>query len=364
MINQKELKNLLCKKLFGTLTQAESDQLEEWRKLSPDNEELYTKMDDSQFIRRAIMERKEQEALASFNKMKQHMKHRSRMPLRRIIYSTVAACAAAIAITFYFTVSHHTDDYIMKAGSRKAMLYSPNGKRSDISHEDSYILKTQPIDTLPSSNSFYTMIVPKGGEYTLTLEDETAIHINSNSSLAIPANFSEENRTVSITGEAYFDVHKDTAHPFIVKTGKAQIKVLGTSFNVKNHKDEKYMVVTLEKGSIEICSPIRNETLTPGEQATVFENGNIEKTKLETFMYCAWHKERIVYENKPLSEILDDLGIWYDFETVYEDEELRNLRFSMDIERSANFNDIAELLERLNKIKVKVKKNKCEVTRL
>ncbi|MCM1313058.1 MAG: FecR domain-containing protein [Bacteroides sp.] len=363
MINQKELKELLCKKLFGNLTQAENEQLDEWRRLSSGNEELYAKMSNPQFISRAIRERKEKEALASFNKMRPHMKRHNIIPFRHIIYGTVAACAAAIAV--FFTVDYYTEDnYVMKAGSRKATLYSPDGKHSDISHEYSYTLRTQPTDTLSSTDSFYTMTVPKGGEYTLTLEDETAIHINSNSSLAIPANFSEENRTVSITGEAYFDVHKDTEHPFIVETGKAQIKVLGTSFNVKNHKDEKYMVVTLEKGSIEISSPIQNETLVPGEQATVFENGDIEKTKLETFTYCAWHKERIIYENKPLYEILNDLGIWYDFETVYEDEELRNLRFSMDIERSADFNDIAELLERLNKIKVKVKKKKCEIMRL
>lgn len=364
MINQKELKGLLCKKLFGTLTQAENDVLNEWRTLSSGNEELYAKMSSPEFIGRAITEQKKEDALASFNKMKPRMKRRHHLSVRHLYY-TVATCAAVTAVVF-FTVSRQTDNYVMKAGSRKAILCTPDGKNTDISDKDTYTLKTLPSadSTSSTTDSFYTMIVPKGGEYTLTLEDQTAIHVNANSSLAIPANFSEENRTVSITGEAYFDVYKDPEHPFIVETEKATIKVLGTSFNVKNHKDEKYMVVTLEEGNIEISSPIRNETLMPGEQATVFENGNIEKTKLETLTDCAWHKERIIYENKPLCEILDDLGMWYDFETEYEDEGLRNLRFSMDIERSANFNDIAELLERLNKIKIKVKKNKCEVMRL
>ena len=102
----------------------------------------------------------------------------------------------------------------------------------------------------------------------------------------------------------------------------------------------------------------------PGEQAMVHHDGHISKRPVDTYLYCAWNQQRIAYDNEPLFNILNDLGRWYNFEAAYSSDRLRNLRFSMDIEKTADFNEVAGLLERLDKIRIIVKRNKVIVREL
>ncbi|MBO9571593.1 MAG: FecR domain-containing protein, partial [Chitinophagaceae bacterium] len=124
------------------------------------------------------------------------------------------------------------------------------------------------------AGGFNTMTTPKGGQYQLTLSDGTKVWLNAASSITYPITFTEKNRTVSITGEAYFEVAKNKTKPFIVKTTTDEITVLGTSFNVNAYADEKAMKTSLIEGSIKIGGTI----LQPG---SAYVNGKIIKTDIQ-----------------------------------------------------------------------------------
>ena len=85
----------------------------------------------------------------------------------------------------------------------------------------------------PKVEEYNTLVVPRGGEYMLELSDGTKVWLNSDSELRFPVTFVGDRRNVEIEGEAYFEVAKDEAKPFHVLANGADIKVLGTSFNVR-----------------------------------------------------------------------------------------------------------------------------------
>ena len=100
------------------------------------------------------------------------------------------------------------------------------------------------------TEEYHTVIVPRGGEYNLTLADGTNVWLNSDSKLKFPLHFVGNQRAVYLEGEAFFEVTSDSLKPFVVKTAEANVKVLGTSFNVMNYTDEAKVEVALLKGKV------------------------------------------------------------------------------------------------------------------
>ncbi|WP_431198411.1 FecR family protein [Mucilaginibacter sp. P25] len=94
-----------------------------------------------------------------------------------------------------------------------------------------------------------TLLIPSKLNYRIVLSDGTQVWLNSVSSLRFPFSFLGKTREVYLTGEAFFKVAKNAAHPFIVHTGQTDVKVLGTEFNVNTyHADE--IVTSLVEGSV------------------------------------------------------------------------------------------------------------------
>src|SRR5690606_2671000 len=104
--------------------------------------------------------------------------------------------------------------------------------------------------------TYNVMTTPKGRQFGLELADGTKVWMNSASSIKYPTSFTEEVRRVKITGEAYFEVARNTSQPFIVDVdGKSSIEVLGTQFNVNSYADEGIIKTTLLEGSVRISVP-------------------------------------------------------------------------------------------------------------
>src|SRR5690606_4885023 len=95
-----------------------------------------------------------------------------------------------------------------------------------------------------------TLIVPKGGQYKVILPDGTAVWMNSDSKLVYPVRFDGKMRKVTLWGEAYFDVAKNAAQPFVVKADDVEIKVFGTQFNIRTYDDDGGTSATLIEGRI------------------------------------------------------------------------------------------------------------------
>jgi ferric-dicitrate binding protein FerR (iron transport regulator) len=191
-----------------------------------------------------------------------------------------------------------------------------------------------------------TMHVPKGGQYQLTLPDGTKVWLNAASSITYPTAFSGSQRSVTISGEAYFEVAKKVNSPFHVKVGdREEVQVLGTSFNVNAYEDESDIRTTLLDGKIRIEQQQRSVVLAPGQQARlraglpatasgpaikVIGHADIDKV-------MAWKNGYFNFEDMQFGEAMRQLARWYDIDVVYENgipdiplggETSRNLKLS------------------------------------
>lgn len=168
---------------------------------------------------------------------------------------------------------------------------------------------------LEEEKNTYTIIeVPKGQRVSLTLEDGTAVWLSPQSVLRIPGKFGKEQRQVELNGEGYFSVVKDVQRPFIVQTGKHQVKVLGTRFNVFAYSKSSRFETDLLEGSVEVFNreyPEDTILLQPGER-TYAENDRLIKA-VSLFENEEYLKNGIFsFQNKPFGEILEYLALWYD----------------------------------------------------
>ena len=133
----------------------------------------------------------------------------------------------------------------------------------------SVLLSWYYINDYTDSCKLVEYIVPMGERGELTLPDGTKVQINSESSIIYPKSFRGDTRTVYLSGEANFDVHKDKKHPFIVKTSLLSVRALGTKFNIQAYSEDRKTITTLENGKVQINNLLAPDScfiLTPGEQ--------------------------------------------------------------------------------------------------
>lgn len=176
----------------------------------------------------------------------------------------------------------------------------------------------------PNDKAFYnTISTPRGGEYQVTLSDGTKVWLDAASSIRFPIVFTGNERKVSITGEAYFEVAKNEKMPFKVKAGLSEIEVLGTHFNVNAYEDEAFVRTTLLEGKVKISAPtLKSGTspkfLLPGHQADLHKDGNIKViTNADTEAAVAWMKGYFQFKSADMHSILRQVSRWYDADIVY-----------------------------------------------
>ena len=200
----------------------------------------------------------------------------------------------------------------------------------------------------------HTLRIPKAGEYKLVLSDGTMVWLNSESELRYPTQFADGIRQVELKGEAYFEVSKDKTKPFVVLAGGVSTHVYGTEFNIRSYGEEE-VNVTLVKGSISV----KNESLKqeymlkPGENACLTGN-NFRIEKVNVRKYTAWKEGYFYYENECLDHILKDLKRWYDFDVIYINNKLGDLRFEFWSARHESIETVVRTLTRTNRIDVKM----------
>ncbi|CAD0007194.1 FecR family protein [Flavobacterium salmonis] len=173
----------------------------------------------------------------------------------------------------------------------------------------------------------------KAGEHAkVILSDGTQIWLNAGSLLKYPKEFKGDTREVYLTGEAFFDVHKDKKHPFIIHTDKMDTKVLGTSFNVQAYPDQTTQEVSVLTGRVNVKSTVTEENVyvTPGQKVVFKSHDN----KLQAFKdvpvnsISLWRKNIIVFEETPLTEVIATINRNYNVEVEIKNKNLNNLKIS------------------------------------
>lgn len=192
------------------------------------------------------------------------------------------------------------------------------------------------------------LLVGRGHEYMLILNDGTRVWMNSKSELSYPVAFGENVRRVRLSGEAYFEVTKDSVRPFIVEVDRGfEVKVLGTHFNIKAYDTDDSYETTLVEGKVQVSQGHKTKiTLEPSEQMVIGKDGRHEVRVVNTSYYTAWHEGWFYFNDESLEQVLTMIGRWYDVDFVFVKENLKEITVTGKLKRFENLSVILKMLER------------------
>ena len=262
---------------------------------------------------------------------------------------------------------------VMQPGTSKAILMMADGKEVVLEQgQNLNILLNERVRVATSNRGivyeehgkgvvteeYNKLTTPIGGEYSLVLSDGTKVFLNADSELKYPVEFSDGKRIVDLKGEAYFEVHKDSLRPFIVRMNGAEVTVLGTSFNVNTYGDDGQIYTTLVNGAVRVSS-VKNgqaEVLKPGMQSVMdVQSGQLTVREVDVEPYVAWREGRFVFRAMTLDLIMRQLQRWYDFEVFYQNPELKDYEFRGVIKRDMDLDKVLSVIKVTTNVDFEVK---------
>ncbi len=262
---------------------------------------------------------------------------------------------------------------VMQPGTSKAILMMADGKEVVLEQgQNLNILLNERVRVATNSRGivyeehgkgvvteeYNKLTTPIGGEYSLVLSDGTKVFLNADSELKYPVEFSDGKRIVDLKGEAYFEVHKDSLRPFVVRMNGSEVTVLGTSFNVNTYGDDGQIYTTLVNGSVRVSS-VKNgqaEVLKPGMQSVMdVQSGQLTVREVDVEPYVAWREGRFVFRTMTLDLIMRQLQRWYDFEVFYQNPELKDYEFRGVIKRDMDLDKVLSVIKVTTNVDFEVK---------
>lgn len=189
----------------------------------------------------------------------------------------------------------------------------------------------------------------------IRLGDGTLVTLNAESQLRYPAEFKGDSREVYLSGEAFFDVSKDAQHPFVIHTEKINIKVLGTTFDVKAYKNDPHTEATLISGAIQISMkdhPEKQVLLKPKEKFSIQNHAADGKASALYSVIpfndteISWMNNKLVFKNETFEVLANSISRWYGVTLVFKNESLKNARFTGFFEKE----DLSQALKALQLI--------------
>lgn len=211
---------------------------------------------------------------------------------------------------------------------------------------------------------YNTITTPRGGQYQVILSDGSKVWLNAASSLKFPTAFNGRQRTVEITGEAYFEVapvilKNFTAKiPFIVKIitpagDGGQVEVLGTHFNINAYSDEAALTTTLLEGSVKCVNGTHTAFLKPRQQSQIGKNGLLKVSNgIDVSKVVAWKNGLFDFEGLSFATLAHQIARWYDVELV--NDQKVNERFYAQIPRNTQLPELLHALELTGKVHFKL----------
>lgn len=243
-------------------------------------------------------------------------------------------------------------------------IITQHGSVSMISKNGTLIHEKQVSSIDPESElQWSTLVVPRGNQFDLILEDGTHVWLNAGSCMRFPVAFGDDERRVHMEGEAYFAVAHDMERPFIVETPRQDITVYGTEFNVYAYLDEPDERTTLMEGGVTLWS--RNYgpvTLAPGQQAVLQVDKYIVR-EIDAQSSATWRNGVFVLDGITFGEVFLKLSRWYDFTYSFEDKDIAQLTFSGNLRRHDDANVIFEIIETIAKVNIDADGNRIRISK-
>lgn len=213
--------------------------------------------------------------------------------------------------------------------------------------------ETQPEET--ANDDLVKLSVSKGHSYKVKLPDGTSVYLHPGSKMVYPRHFCGAERRVRLEGEAYFVVHKDKQHPFIVSTANSETLVTGTEFNVSTGNGIKPCTsVTLINGSVQLSNKQNQQkvNLVPGEEGIVRDNRPISVCEADTMKFVAWRDGYFYFDNTTLDDILRQVCQSYEVQAVYSDRKLGDYRMHFALRHDQDLKEVVNMINKMKKVKV------------
>lgn len=198
-----------------------------------------------------------------------------------------------------------------------------------------------------------TLTVPIGMDYKVKLSDGSLVYLNSATVLSFPSRFSGPLREISINGEAFLQVAKDSFHPFIVNLPQGTVKVLGTEFNVNSYENG-VLKVALVRGAVDMKAGNRSLALKPGQEG-VYQAGKLHTQAFDEQSTLGWRQGIYYFDNATLSQIVEVLPRWFGMQVDLENPEKAEERFTGRVYRNAPITDFLNNLKTTMAIKYYIK---------
>ncbi|WP_316817799.1 FecR family protein [Pedobacter nyackensis] len=288
-------------------------------------------------------------------------------------YAAIIALPLLVGSVVYFSLKNNggqeNSNYqaTTKNHSKDVMLVLENGDQVNLKKSenatvlnDNIINSADQLDYTKSSSTaaFNTLIVPKGASYKLLLDDGTQVWLNADTKIKYQVNFDNTStREVYLeSGEAFFKVTKNPEKPFIVHKGDMQIQVLGTSFNVNTYSEK--IQTTLVEGKVKIGLKNTNKELilNPGQQANAnLKTTELSKQNVDPELFVVWKDGILMINNTTMEMLMEELGRLYDYQIVFENEELKKLHYDGSTEKSASIKPLLDMIEKTTNVKFTIK---------
>lgn len=199
--------------------------------------------------------------------------------------------------------------------------------------------------------AYYETTAVPDSKTKIVLPDSSVVWLNANACLRYPREFTDQTRKVEITGEAFFEIRKDEKKPFIVHTDAVNIKVLGTSFNVKAEINSDIIEITLLKGKIALFSrlnqsDIADQILTPGQCALFHKpENNLKVSDIRAEKSISWVTGVFVFKENTLEEITNELQRAFHVKIHIEDKTMQKQTFNADFTEKETLDEILSILQ-------------------
>lgn len=201
---------------------------------------------------------------------------------------------------------------------------------------------------------------------TVRLPDGSEVTLNHFSSLTYPERFRQANRQVTLNGEAYFEVAKDSEHPFIVQAEAVSVQVLGTHFNVEAYRDDPEVKTTLLEGSVAVSDKDQSARIVLRPNESAIYNKVKKSLVLEATSHApeeiAWRHGKFIFHNLSLQEIARQLSNSFGVDIRISEEALLNYKLTASFTNGESLEQILTLLQQAGQFDYSRNNNQLTIT--
>lgn len=352
-----KISDIVYKRLNGKLSKEELKRFKAWLDENEENPMLFSRLQMMKVNGNELPDFSSIDSdkawTTTIEKYEAKKKEKSGFRVHHILrYASIFILLAGVSYFIWFS---NTSEVTLQKNPDAITLTLDNGKIRTLVSGNELVIKDANGTVLAKKNSgqldysnneiaeslvYNTLKIPNGKRFKLLLSDGSTIHLNAGSSLKYPVKFlKNQSREVFLTGEAYFDIARDEAHPFVVSNGALGIHVLGTEFNVMAYPEDTEINTVLVEGSVELqyrnMATTSHTILKPGEKAA-WQVGTekVDIEKVDTSVYTGWRNGKLVLRELRFEDIVKRLERHYNVSITNDFRELdyRMFTATFDVE--------------------------------